>query len=602
MKPRIPLLFLCLLACLSRLPAQEEMVIFSAPGGFYEESFSLSLYCFYPNHLIRYTTNGNTPTSTSFLYTEPLTMNQDLFSNSNIYTIVNCNPAEYFAADNVKHAIVIRAAVFDENDSCISSIYTNSYFIRSLGCDTHGLPAFSIATDSLSLFDYETGIFIPGIHFNPDNPKKTGNYFQRGIEWERLVNMEYYELDNTGINQQCGLRTHGNASRRHQQKGMRFYAREAYGKKNFTHRFFESTTIEKFKRLSLHPFRCSHWIQTGAQEYMSQTVASNLNIDALGVRQTVVFLNGEYWGIYTLEESPDEHYLESHYDADPEQINIIQYWGVLEYGDLTDWRSIYAWLGTANLNQTQDSAYAYAHIDVPSFIDYMLFETYSANVDWPQNNVRQWQPESGAPFRWIFYDGDGCFIRPAYNAIEKLSTSSGCIRVFYPFLEHPYFRMRFYERYTQLLTSAFSLSYLRSVADHYRQLVEGEIESQSHRFGFPSSNEKWNSDMDKVDVFFQTRNEYYQQEIQYVIYSVTEHTTSRITCVPNPSSGSFIIHYQSDSNTIESLKIYDLHGHLVYSKTLPLSPSENRIPVNVHLASGLYLVTINNSVSKIMIE
>jgi hypothetical protein len=108
---------------------------------------------------------------------------------------------------------------------------THTYFIRSLGCDFHGLPVLEITADSLALFDYETGIFIPGIHYDPADSTSTGNYKMRGREWERVVNMEFYEPDNRGINQRCGLRTHGGASRFFQQKGMKLYARDEYGKK-----------------------------------------------------------------------------------------------------------------------------------------------------------------------------------------------------------------------------------------------------------------------------------------------------------------------------------------------------------------------------------
>ena len=160
MKPRTPLLLLCLLACLLKLSAQEEGVVFSASGGFYQESFSLSLDCFYPEHHIRYTTNGGTPTASSALYTGPLTLDSSMYSNSNIYTIVNCLSSAFYLPDNVERAIVVRAAVFDENDSCISEVSTNSYFIASLDCNTHGLPAISLCA-ICAYFHTRWILFIP---------------------------------------------------------------------------------------------------------------------------------------------------------------------------------------------------------------------------------------------------------------------------------------------------------------------------------------------------------------------------------------------------------------------------------------------------------
>lgn len=594
------ILFL-LLGVTCHVNAQEEQVSFSSPGGFYDNSFQLSLDCVYPGHHIRYTTNGNTPTSCSELYTSPFLLDESMYSRSDIYTIVNCIPSTFYLPDDVQRAIVIRAAVFDENDSCVSPVATNSYFIQALGCDFHGLPVTSIVTDSLSLFDYETGIFVPGMYYDPSDTTHTGNYYQRGREWERAVNMEFYETDNTGINQICGLRTHGGASRWFQQKGMRLYAREDYGKKRFKHQFFQSIPNNSFKRLNLHPFRCSNWLQTGGQEYFAQTVASNLDIDALAVRQTVVFINGEYWGIYTLEESPDERYLEDHYDVDIDKLNIIKYWGTTEHGNGADWWGFFTWINTADLSQPSDSARAYSRIDVNNLIDYILFETYAANLDWPQNNTLQWQAENGTPFRWIFYDGDGCFSRPEFNAVENALNQGGNSTIFKRFLDNNHFKSTFYERYLQLLDTYFSYSYLKSVLNQYQELVEGEIPAQSERFHFPTSVNKWHTGLDKVETFIDERPNYFKEEILNYI-SVEEPHIVTFSCLPNPSTGSFILRFHSQSNYVVPIEIFDVTGRKVLSKDLYLLKGENNINFDTGLSSGIYLVRMGQLIERIIIQ
>ena len=403
-----------------------------------------------------------------------------------------------------------------------------------------------------------------------------------------------------GVNQQCGLRTHGGASRWFQQKGLRFYAREEYGKKRFKHQFFDSTPIASFKRLNLHPFRCSNWLQTGGQEYLSQTVANDLDFESLAVRQTVVFINGEYWGIYTLEESPDERYLEDHYDIDLDKVNILKYWGVTQYGDGTSWWSFYTWLKTADLSLPADSAHAYTRIDVNSFIDYILLETFSANLDWPQNNVLLWQPETGTPFRWIFYDGDGCFTRPYFNAIENALNQGGNSVVLKHFLENHHFRKAFFERYTQLLGTYFHASHLRSIMRHYQQLVEDEIPAQSNRFHFPVSLERWYEDMEKTNDFITTRPTYFRNEIQTYI-STEEIAISTFSCTPNPSSGSFFINFHSNVNSIMPLEIYDMTGRKVVGKDIYFTEGNNSIPLQTTLSSGLYLIRINSLTERIVI-
>ena len=67
--------------------AQNDTVIFSVPGGFYEDVFQLELLNYFPQNHIRYTTNGNRPTAQSPLYEGAMTLDYSKYSTSDIYTI-----------------------------------------------------------------------------------------------------------------------------------------------------------------------------------------------------------------------------------------------------------------------------------------------------------------------------------------------------------------------------------------------------------------------------------------------------------------------------------------------------------------------------------
>lgn len=589
---------LCLLLFVPHLQGQE--VAFSQTGGFYDCSFNLELFCD-AGYAIRYTTNGSQPTSQSSLYTRPLYLDESLYSRSDIFTVVNCIPSTYHPVEDVLHCIIIRAAAFDDAGQRVSAVTTHTYCIKALGCDLHGLPVLSIAADSLDLFDYETGIFVPGAHYNPSDTTGSGNYNMTGRDWERPINVEFYETDNSGINQRCGLRTHGGASRWYQQKGMRIYAREEYGKKRFKHQFFETTTVASFKRLNLHPFRCSNWWQTGGQEYLSQHVAAQMDIDALGVRQTVVFINGEYWGIYTLEESPDERYLESHYDVNLDLVNIIKYWGVTNYGDGMDWWQFRSWIANADLNQPADSAYAFSRMDMSNFIDYFLLETYGANLDWPQNNVLQWQACNGEPYRMIFFDGDGCFTRWYYKALDNAVHREASSLIINKFLESDAFLKMLYERYAELKTNVFHYDNMMRIWDDYRNLVEGEVQQQSERFGFPKSMQRWQSDMDSTEVFFTKRYGAFNRELQEML-SLDGNSIKSFEVCPNPSEGVFTIFINVDQSVILPIEIFDVTGRLVYIEECFLMSGENVVPMSSNLRAGLFLLRVGNNAQRIIIQ
>ena len=605
MKARIFPLVICLFMAQVAL-AQTDTVLFSASGGFYEEMFSLGLFNYYPQNHIRYTTNGNRPTAQSPLYEEPLLLDYSKYSQSDIYTIMDCPESDFYLPDSVQHCIVIRAAVFDENDSCISKVATNSYFIRALGCDTHGLPVVSLCADSLDLFDYHRGIFVPGAWQSSSMPLWTGNYFHRGIEWERRCNVEFYENDNTGINQEAGLRTHGGASRRFQQKGMKLYAREEYGKKRFKHQFFDDIPLNKVKRFSLKPFRCSNWFQIGLTDALCHRVARYLDVDVLGSRAVVVFLNGEYWGIYYMEESTDSHYLEDHYDVESDSCNIIKNWHTLDEGDDSQWQLLYEWLETADLSQTEQYDYLCSKIDINNFIDYTVFELYSANVDWPANNVRCWQT-SERKWRWMFYDGDGCFYREwdvfanIVDTSNNLGPSNAASTLFYRrLLENHDFVEQLHSRFATLMDQTLNYEHTKPILDALSATINDEVPNQGFRFNFPTSNAVWSTHLEQIDTYLQGRNHSMETQIEAFLNVFSFEESVGFATYPNPFSDELHLLVSSETWQTQEVMIYDMLGRCLYHDNLRLYDGIQHFVIHPQLPSGLYILKVGNHSQRIV--
>lgn len=591
--------------------SQDQEVCFSVSGGFYEESFFLELtphVTFYPSrgYHIRYTTNGGLPTASSRCYTEPLWLDTSLYSTSDYFTIQVAPENRMFYPDSVNRCIVIRAALFDNHDSIVSEVATNSYFIRSLGCDTHGLPVLSLCADSLELYDFNRGILVPGVHYNPNNPDWSGNYFCRGMEWERLCNVEFYELDNTGINQQAGLRTHGESSRYLQQKGLKLYAREQYGKKRFKHRFFTETSLERFKRLNLRPFSCTNGTFTGVQDVLAQRVARELNIDALACRQTVLFLNGEYYGIYSIEEVPDEHYLNDHFGVDENQVNIIERWVYLDYGDSTNWHELYQWLKDADISLDDNYAWVNERIDMDNYIDYMLYELYSFNFDWPTNNVRFWQ-EGNGKWRWIFYDGDACFHRifdVVANAIDTCNdlhpTQAKSTLLFRKLLENADFVNRLSDRFYELNSGPLHQE-VDSLFHLFSNRIESEIPMQVARFNIPYSVNRWETDVNRVEGFIQTFEDQLLVMMQDLLDpdDVTENVRTMMV-FPNPFSDRIFLLLESEEVASIPVSVNDLMGREVYRCEVLNSGGLMEVAVPRDLPPGIYLLKSGGGVAKII--
>ena len=580
------------------------------PGGFYQDSPVLEIFPFYQNHHIRYTTNGNRPTAASTLYTEPLLLDESLYSTSDIYTIKMSLDSYYFVPDSVQHCIVIRAAVFDQNENCISEVATNSYFIRSLGCDTHGLPVVSLCADSLDLFDYDHGILVPGAFYDPLDSLNTGNYYQTGDEWERLANVEYYDHSPEVVNQLAGLRTQGLKSRRFQQKALKIYAREQYGKKRFEHRFFEDIPNDSFKHLTLKPFYAS-FNQTGVNDYLANRFASFLNLETLASRPAVLFLNGEYWGIYFVHEKPDERYLEDHLGVDPEQVTILDGWNPsVDCGDPQNYIELFQWMSDADLTDPEAYAYAASKIDIDNFIDYYVFELFWENTDWPNNNMRCWQL-GDSKWRWIFFDGDACmcwlthnaFDHAVYEGDETWPSSRKASLFFRKLFVNENFKRQFNARFKELTNTVFSYANTGRMFEEIKGLLAAEIPFQVERFGIPVNLETWNTNMGNTQWFLMKRSENILGVLEeFMNWSLPEEPHYAFTMFPNPTSGELHLLIDSDRYSYEQVAVYDVLGRQVSSQYSMITQGSNELLFNLDLIPGIYVLKVGNKALKLVVQ
>ena len=556
-------LFIFLLFCTTRICAQEVSVSFSSSGGFYDSPFELSLSC--PHEFtIHYSLNGNSPTLSDPIYEVPLLLNEELYSKSNLYTIQDCPDEFWHVPNSIQRCIVIRAAAFDADGNQVSPIATHSFMIKSLGCDTHGLPIVSICIDSVSLFDHEIGIMSNGKSDESDSM----NYLQKGRQWERICNVEFYELDNQGINQNAGLRLHGDASRASIQKGFRLYARKEYGKKRFHHKFFGPNELGSFKHLVLKPLRNGL-----VAEHICSQIAKPLNLDVPALRPTILFLNGEYWGFYYLKERADSQFIADHYYYEKEEINVIESWtGTITNGNNDSFLQMMRWFAQAKLSDEENYRHACSLIDIDCFIDYYCLELFVGNDDWPDFNMRCWQAKNGK-WRWIFTDGDGClygyqdiFAKTIYSG----SNSYEATLIFTKLLTNPEFRDRFYHRFGTLITNEFDYKTTTSHLENTYAMVSSGIDQHIQRFGTPVSKEEFDiHEYQYINTFFLYRALYASKMIYSLFYvnnwefrESASASQSRFKFDPNQPKPRFLLRMARQFKDWKYVKLYYKYEYL----------------------------------------
>lgn len=593
--------------CLTAAAASGQ-VAFSSAGGFYPEPFTLTLSAG-EGMQIHFTTDGSVPTAASPLYCGPLMLSEELYSSRSIYQVPCAPDDEWNPPSEVLRAIVLRAAAFSPDGTRCGPVATHSYFIASLLGFDPLLPAVSLAIAPEALFDPDTGIFsLTG--FDPADNFNTGNFNQHGREWERLAHVEFYEPSGSGFSQPLGLRTHGGNGRRFMQKCLKLYARSEYGDKKIRYPLFDNLPFSSYKRLVLKPFSSS-WSDAGLEDFLSQQLAVGLRFSAMATRPVTLFINGEYWGIYFLQESPDERYVEQRCDVDEADVDVIGSWlGLVENGSSSGFLQMMRWLEAADLADTSLYRQFCTMIDINEFIDYQLYESFIANADWPANNMRCYQ-YGAAPWRWLFYDGDAAFINAdrdmagyaTYVGADEWPSCSEATLCLRQLLRAPDFQQRFLSRLQELTASHFAYSRTSPILSGLVGQISGEVARQCARFGIPDSRRTWVNAVADIDRFLSRRPPIYFGQMESLVL-MPDTSCSAFSVFPNPAHGELFISSAGGSEGYIHCLIYDLQGRTMMSVQLHVTETGflNRLSV-AGLPPGIYLLRIlpSGQVSKFAI-
>ncbi len=590
--------------------------LFSHQGGFYEDVVTLELTTSnLPGH-IRYTTDGSLPDENSMIYSVPLLLDSSLQSPSDMSSILLSPPELFFLPEQrPENVIIITAAVFNDSNRIVSHPETHTYFIESLGVSHHsGFAVISLSAQYNDLFCDTIGIMVPGIYWDEENPLWTGNYFNRGDQWERDIRFEFFDAENSSqIRQNAGLRIHGGNMRRFSQKGLRLYARDDYGSKYFNYRFFPSKNIDKYKRLVLIPF-ASSWSDAGSENYISLMLSASLNFESLQIRPAILYINGEYRGMYFLQERIDKHFLSDYHQLPKDSIDLMENWsGYAEYGDNEEFMKLYYFIEQNDLSDSENYNYVKSIMDVESFIDYQIFQIYLTNYDWPANNVRCWRERrEGSKFRWIFFDGDAGLHDFEFNGFNHaLSTSdqtwpTNSISTLFlrKLMENNTFSDAFFSRFEHHLNNTFTLNKVIPVFQHIYSLMKDEAAQQSALYGVPESFYTWADAMNEINEFFIFRSCMIKEHVRErfgVKLRIPECEPwalqlSDFSLYPNPCDGAFTLDFHSKENGSAKAIIYNVEGKQIVSEEVYVFSGSNRLEFEINdLRTGVYYVTISSA-------
>lgn len=581
----------------------------------FSSSFGLLLYSANGDSIF-YTLNGNDPNPHTHLYSDsiwlphPVSVANPL---SSIPTSASQNlisfPAWEMPNGPVKKCYALKYASF-KNGIQTSPTYSQTFLPES---NLNNLNVVSLITDSVGFFSDTKGIYVPGIHFNSQNPEWSGNFFQNGINWERTADFHYFnKKGEMQMNQTLEIKISGNKTRQAAQKSLALTAKSALSKNRINNNFFSQKKSYLDKSIYLKTTLGDWGKATMLKDILVHSISKDLNLKTMSHEFVEVYINGEYWGIQSIRERNSPGNLRLLSDLEGAIVDVVNPSSLVVYeGSAAEFKTIKEFIENNDLTLPSNYDYIQEVIDLENLIDYYIAETFFGNYDWPINNNKIWKAEGAYPkWRQLLFDLDAAFPTTDFNTLHHaLVNIPG---TFYPnppestvifrkLWENIAFKKRFIQRYDELLTTTFleenTITHLEKIADQIRPSLSDHLE----RWHYPHSIEEWEQNIKDLASFFRKRpcemrnylNEFGEENDIQVTCERNDNSNVFYTLYPNPTSNYLKIKFSTPFVEDIRVVLYDLQGKILNELQQNEHPISQIISLDLTaLSSGSYFVRI----------
>ncbi len=500
----------------------------------------LTLACDHPEAEIRYTLDGSVPDLFSPLWPGSLALDPSLIPDESL-TAVEGITEQYESPGIIgERALVVRARAFVPGLKP-SSCFTGTYFFESDALE-RSMPVMLLTLPAGSLMNRDSGIYVlgrvyadwrannPDAHYQGDSP---ANYNRRGGAWRVPVAAEFVD-GGSGFSVDGELKLMGGWSRASAQKSFQlFFHRKADDSGALEYELFPGLLSRDGSGRPVRSFRSvllrnggNDWPITLFRDLMIGRLVSLFPVDVQAGRPVIVYVNGEYWGILNMREAFDEGYFSAHYGSDPGRVRMLEgkdpTGTELRLGserDLRAYNSLRDAISRADFSSQETYDRFDRQMDLRNHALYTAIQTWTANGDWPGNNIRYWRYDGVRPsdvaagvktsldgrFRWLLYDLE--FSMNIYNPnqfrvnmFEVLNTPDApgwpnppwSTVLWRAFLKSPEYRRHLVNAACDLTSSVFTPQAIARAVDEMIALYNPEMDAHWQRWNWAASGSREN--------------------------------------------------------------------------------------------------------------
>jgi len=391
---------------------------------------------------LRYTTDGSAPTQRSPAYEGPISLDK---------------------------TTVVRFAAFPEG-RIPSPVVTAPYIIG----ENHTLPVVSMATRHDDLFG------------------GAGLYVNYTTEREIPCNITLFE-ENNSFSVDCGLKMYGHMGLTLPKKSFKINFRGQYGTDYLTYPVFGADGPQVYDSLVIRSGQ--DYPNTIFRDELFTSLCRQATDKVLAQRDkhVILYINGEYWGIYTIKEAFGETMYAENYGVTAESVTVQQ----APVGTAADIFDIMTFCRQNDLSQKENYEHFASRMDVDSFIDWIIFEGYSSNTDINQNLRYFKSTETGDKWQFAYYDLDWAwYFKNGFVGLLSTEKQAQHITIGRAAFANKEFREKFLTRMAELKNGVLSNENVLKRIDHYVELLKPEVAREKERWG--GSYAQWEKNVEKM--------------------------------------------------------------------------------------------------------
>lgn len=226
-----------------------------------------------------------------------------------------------------------------------------------------------------------------------------------------------------------------------------------------------------------------------------------------------VFINNSYYGLLNMRTESNLNSISFQENVSTDAVVIYKV--DMDNGNIEYSEGNFAL--TPDLEAVIDSGNALeisTMVSESSFIDYVIYQDYIGNIDWPKNNIRMYSI-NGLPFRFVLYDLDHASEKtknPLLPELEYISHDLG--KMYRAFRKVEGFDERLKKRQTDLYRY-WSPALFDAIVVGMSKEIQKDICYQISKHGNPLSVYRWNWEIEKMLRDFEMRDHYIHEKYKF---------------------------------------------------------------------------------------